>query len=493
MGDYEFKSTPFPHQLDEFLHSRDMEERALFWEQGTGKTKPMIDTAAWLFEAGKIDAVIVVAPTGVHRNWLSDEIPAHLPNRVARRSRSLTWHTGKAGTKTHQREAEQVLAHGGLAWLFMGYDAVMTDRGKRFLWDFLRRRRCLYVSDETHFIKTPGAKRTKRVVASSIYAAYRRILTGTPVATGPFDLYSQVKFLSLGFWARLGMSSFAVFKRHFGEWWTREQQREDLGYDPGYDKLIEYKNIPELKAHVDRIGSRVTKDQVLDLPPKLYTRRYYTLTPPQAELYARVRDEYEAELASGARVDGALAIVRLLRLQQILSGYVGVEDSEEPYEVLPGPNALLNEVEETCSGIYHPGIIWCRFTKTVDSLMERLGGSAVRYDGKLDEDECERSKMAFQAGDAQWFVGNAQKGATGLTLTQARTVMYPENSFRYVERVQSEDRAHRIGQEHPVEYIDFEGRLPSGGATVARHIINNLRGKRDIASQITGDELGEWL
>ena len=295
------------------------------------------------------------------------------------------------------------------------------------------------------------------------------------------------------FWERLRLGSFRVFKFHFGEWYTRAEAEADLGYDPGYDKLIDYKNLDELKGYVEQIGSRVTKDEVLDLPPKLYTRRYFTLSPEQAALYTQLRDEYQAELMSGAFVDAGLAIVRLLRLQQIVSGYVGTDDGEEPFELVGSRNALLDEVEETMSGIYHPGLVWCRFTHTIDQLMDRLGKRAVRYDGTMDEDACERSKAAFQAGDAQWFVGNAQKGATGLTLVQARTVLYAENSFRYVDRVQSEDRAHRIGQEHPVDYIDFEGRLPSGHATVSRHIINNLRGKRDIASQITGDELREWL
>lgn len=493
MTDYEFKSQPFAHQLAEFERSREEPFRALFWEQGTGKTKPMIDTAAWLFETGKIDAVIVIAPSGVHRNWLTDEIPVHLPDRVARKSKAHMWDTKRAGNVSVRKEQEDLVKHRGLAWLFMNYDAVMTDKGKAFLWRFLRARRCLYILDEGHYIKTPGAKRTKRLVASGKYAPFRRLLTGTPIATGPFDIYTQVKFLLEDFWDRLRLGSFRVFKFRFGEWYTASEFKDDHGYDPGYDKLIEYKNLDELKRHVDTVGSRVTKDDVLDLPPKLYTRRYFTLTPEQTRLYTEVRDAYAAETEGGGMIDAELAIVRLLRLQQILSGYVGVEGLEEPFEVIPGKNPLLDEVEEMCATIHRPGIIWCRFTRTIDMLMHRLGNSAVRYDGTLGEDEAERSKLAFQAGDAQWFIGNAQKGATGLTLVQAKFVLYPENSFRYVDRVQSEDRAHRIGQEDQVEYTDFEGRLPNGQPTVSRHLINNLRGKRDIASQITGDELKGWL
>jgi SNF2 family DNA or RNA helicase len=491
---YEFKSKPFAHQLAEFERSREEPARALFWEQGTGKTKPMIDTAAWLFEQGKIDAVIVIAPSGVHRNWLTDEIPAHLPERVARRSKSHMWDTRRAGNVGAKREQEELIKHKGLAWLFMNYDAVMTDKGKTFLWRMLRARRSLYILDEGHYIKTPGAQRTKRLVASGRYAPYRRLLTGTPIATGPFDIYTQVRFLMEDFWERLRLGSFRVFKFRYGEWYTRAESAADTGYDPGYDRLIDYKNLDDLKRHVDTVGSRVTKDDVLpDLPPKLYTRRYFTLTPEQTRIYTQLRDEYASETESGQLIDAELAIVRLLRLQQIVSGYIGVDNQEEPIELIPGKNPLLDEVEEMCTSIHRPGIIWCRFTKTIDLLMHRLGKSAVRYDGTLDEDEAERSKLAFQAGDAQWFIGNSQKGATGLTLVQAKFVLYPENSFRYVDRVQSEDRAHRIGQTDPVSYTDFEARLPDGTQTISRHIINNLRGKMDIASQITGDQLRNWL
>lgn len=490
---YEYKSEPFRHQREEFEHSRDMKERALFWEQGTGKTKPVIDTAAHLFERNEIDAVVVLAPSGVHRNWLTDEIPAHLPRRVAHKSKSLIWDTKRAANKSNIKDQEALLKHKGLAWLFMNYDAATTPRGKKFLWRVLRNRRCLYVLDEGHYIKTPSAKRAISIVASGRYARYRRLLTGTPIATGPFDIYTQIKFLDEFFWKSRRLDSFRVFKFRYGEWYTAAEFQRDHGYDRKYDELIDYKNIEELKGYVDSIGSRVLKEDVLDLPPKLYKRRYFTLTPDQAQLYLKLRDEYEAELASGANVDAGLAIVRLLRLQQVVSGYVGTDNEEEPFELIGTRNPLLDEVEEEVSGLYHPAIIWCRFTRTIDMLMDRLGKGAVRYDGTLDEDEAERSKLAFQAGDAQWFIGNAQKGATGLTLTQAKSVLYPENSFRYIDRMQSEDRAHRIGQTHPVDYTDFEARLPDGQPTVSRHIINNLRGKRDIASQITGDELKDWL
>lgn len=490
---YQYKTEPFKHQRDVFEQSREMASFAILWEQGTGKTKLAIDTIADLHDRGEIDGVVVVAPNGVHRNWLSDELPTHLPDRVARKSKTLLWDTGKSGNVGFKKDADALLRHQGLAWLVMSYDGAVTERGKKYLWKFLRQRRCIYLMDEAHAIKTPGAKRTKALVASGKYAPYRRILTGTPVAQGPFDLYSQLKFVDEDIWKRHDLDSFRVFKFHFGDWFTRADCQELHGYDPGYDKLVRYKNIEELNRILASVSSRVTKDEVLDLPPKLYSTRYFDLSPEQDSLYRQLRDEFEAELESGARIDGNLAIVRLLRLQQIVSGYAATDDEDNPVQLIGTRNPLMELVEETCDGIAHPGIIWCRFTKDIDQVMDRLGKLAVRYDGTISDDECERSKIAFQKGDAQWFVGNPQKGKEGLTLIQARTVMYPTNSFKLIDRLQSEDRAHRIGQEHPVDYLDFEGRLRDGSPTVARHIIKALKRKFDIAAQITGDQLREWL
>jgi SNF2 family DNA or RNA helicase len=121
--------------------------------------------------------------------------------------------------------------------------------------------------------------------------------------------------------------------------------------------------------------------------------------------------------------------------------------------------------------------------------MDLLGKDAVRYDGSVDEDQAERNKLAFQAGDAKWFVGTAAKGGPGLTLTQAKTMVYFSNSFKLIDRLQSEDRAHRAGMdEHPVNYIDIVA-----NNTVDEQIVTNLRNKRDIASTIQGDEWKEWI
>ncbi len=491
---YEFKTEPFDHQSRIFNATCEEEFFGLLWEQGTCKTKPTIDTAAHLFEQGKIDAVLVVAPNGVHRNWITDELPKHLPDRIMAQSHMFFWRSQKSGTKYHQHEFEAALKHEGLPWFCMSYNGFMTGAGKKAVWKFLQQRRCFYVLDESHHIKTPGAKRTRSIGASGRYAPYRRILTGTP-GDKPFDLYSQLKFLDPGIWHRHGMGDFHGFKTRYGVWLTREECKQELHYDPGYDKLLDYKNLDELATILKSVSDRVLKEDVFDLPPKLYTKLYFDMTPKQAAMYEELRKEYELELASGLVIDGSLAIVRLLRLQQITCGYA-VANSEEPIELCDVNNPRLDAAIDYLGNLPHQAIIWSRFTYDIDLIMDALGDKAVRYDGKIDDDACERSKQAFNAGGPQFFVGNTAKGSEGLTLNGAKTVAFYSNSFKFIHRTQAEDRNHRYGQDGAdhgemgfgVLYVDL-----CAPGTVDDHITENLRGKFDIAAQLTGDRLRSWI
>jgi len=485
---YEFHSEPFEHQRQVFEESRDLEFYGILWEQGCGKTKLAIDTACYLYEQGKIDAVLVVATPGVHRNWLTDELPKHVPIRLREKVKAQVWESSKAKNKGTIVDMKNLLSHQGFSWLFVTYNGFMTDLGKKYMGRFLSQRKCLYILDEAHNIKSPSAQRTKTIVVSGKYAPYRRILTGTPVAKGPFDIYAQIKFLKDDFWKNFSLSNFQVFKFHFGEWFTRSDSIKTTGRDPGFDKLLNYKNVDQLHKIIETTCSRVTKETAgLNLPPKLYSRRLVELTPTQKRLYDDLKNEALAVLDSGSVIDGNLAVTRLLRLQQIICGYVKTDD-EEPIHVLEGKNPRLDALAELVDGIFHPAIIWARFTKDIDLIMDLLGDNAVRYDGKISAEQAAENKRRFQEGEVQFFVATPQKGGTGLTLVQAKTVIFYSNSFKLIDRLQAEDRAHRIGQDVSVSYIDIVCK-----GTVDEHIVRSLREKFDIASQITGDQIKEWI
>ncbi len=479
---YDYKTEPFNHQHEEFIHHADDEARGLFWEMGTGKTKTVIDEVSYLFEEGKIDGLLVVAPNGVHRNWVSDELPTHMPDRVLARTACHIWYS--TDSKRHRISFESVLNHRGLSILVMSYDAVMTTRGCKAWKEFLKKRRCLYVLDESQRIKNPGAKRSRRIVGSHMAAPYRRCLSGTPIANSPFDFYNQARFLDPEVWVPFGISDFGSFKAYFGIWetWaTRTGQN--------YPKCIAYRNIEVLSRLMSELGSRVTKEEVLDLPPKLYSKRHFDLSLQQAELYGRMKEEVILELETG-QLTTMLAIVRLLRFQQITCGYLPESDENRTLVDIPGGNPRLDLLVETCEDLNQKAIIWCRFRRDIELIHEHpfFKEKCVIADGSVTGESRSRNLDAFQKGDVQFLLGNPAAIGVGVTLHAAKTVIYYSNSFSAEQRWQSEDRAHRIGQDQPVNYIDL-----MAAGTVDEKIIASLRSKADIASQITGDNIKEWI
>jgi len=485
----DFKTTPYAHQLDEYHYSRDLKARGLFWEMGCGKTKPCIDTAAHLYQEGAIRGLLVLAPNGVHRNWVVDELPTHMPDEVQDQMRVMHWMTSKAGNKAHADEAAAVLAHDGLSVVCMSYNGIMTEKGAKFIKRFVDDRQCMGVLDESPYIKSPGAKRTKRILALAKYLPYRRILTGTVVDDKPFDVYTQIKWLDENAWNSVGCGDYSAFKATFGVWQTRQ-----LGNGRQFPELVRFRNLPMLNEVVTKYGSRLLKENVLDLPPKLYSKRYFEMTPAQWRAYNELRDEMLTWI-DGQPITAALAITMRLRLQQVTSGYLPTEDPDTDEQQLvalgdknPRIDALLSVLDEADG---QQVIVWAKYRYDIDHILTALHDAkvdAVRYDGQCTEAEAGEAVDAFKAGKARVFVANPAKGADGITLTCAKTVVYFNNSYKLSKRLQSEDRAHRIGQEHPVQIIDL-----CAQDTVDEQIIDALRNKYEMAATVQGDELRNWI
>lgn len=501
---------PFDHQARVLAESQDARSFGLLWEQGTGKTKTTIDNATYLYSKGEIDCVIVVAPNGVHRNWLDDELPTHLPEAFAAQSRRVLYDSTKHSTKWHEEQCRSALDHQGLLWVFFSYDGVMTNRvrtkrrgvegywmgGKKYLWELLRRRRCLYVLDESIDIKDAQANRTKAIVKSGEFSFYNRILNGTPISKGPFDVYTQFKFLQPNFWNEHGVTTFSEFRQRYGilqtirlkgsdsfsEWQAR---RRGLIYEV----VKGYKRLDELREIVASISSRVLKKDALDLPEKIYIKRYFEMNAEQRRVYEALEEEAMAELESGALIYAEIPIVAQLRCRQILSGYVPTDDPDgEPYEILGKTNPRLDLLMSLVPQFGGKVIIYCNFTMDVDLIMEKLGDEAVRYDGKVKDAERAINKKAYQTDPRiRFIVANQHALSRGHTLNMTTDVVYYNNSFNFMDRKQSEDRAHRAGLKHSVNYWDlFGGKVDKG-------ILENLREKLRLSDEITGDEAQEWI
>lgn len=484
MEQYTHKTKPFGHQADHLEKHAGDPRHALFWEMGTGKSKPSLDTLAMRYEAGEVDAAFILAPNGVHRNWTNDEIPTHLPDRVPRKV--FYWQASKVNTKWFQKTMEEAITAPGLSIVAMSYSGMMTAKGWKFIKKFLEKRRAFLIVDEATHLKNPDAKRTKRAFALVRRCNWRRVLTGTPIANGPFDAYSIMKLLDLEFWKKYGLDSFAVFKSHYGvfrETYSKKQER-------GFKQCVAYQDLDELKFQMGSMSSRHTKDEVLDLPPKLYSKQYFEMTPAQWKAYNELKDDF-ITYVQGEMVAAPLVITRLLRFQQIASNYVPTEKEDgEPYVELGPVNPRLNLLKDVCATIPHPAIIFAKYQKDVEMITDMLGGTSrvAQYYGLNTDDAREEAKFDFQRGKKDWFVATQSCAAEGLTLNRAQTVVYYNNTYNLIHRMQSEDRAHRIGQEHPVNYIDLTAQ-----DTVDERIVAALVKKRELASIILGDELKDWI
>jgi SNF2 family DNA or RNA helicase len=479
------KTDPFDHQASELkLHGDDL-VRAIHWEQGTGKSWLGLATAERLKLAGKIDAIFITAPPGLHRNWINYEIPDHLSLPHA----TIAYQSKKAKTKKHQAECSDVLnaSKDVMPILAMSYPGIKTVEGKKLAKAFLKKHRCLYLGDESNRFKTPSAKITRTILASSEYAPYKRTLCGTPITNSPFDIYTQFRFLDKNFWANTpyGLGSFQCFKTFFGVW----IKGYNAAADREFDQCVGYKNLDILTKLVGSMASRVLKEDVLDLPAKLYSYSGFDMTPKQWKLYKEIEEEFFTEL-EGEFIFTPLAITRMLRLQQISCGYLPTGDENECH-MIEAKNPRLKALNETTQDLPHKAIIWARFIKDIDLICEMLGDRAVRWDGSVDEDQREDNKLRFKTepiDKVQFLVATPESMGEGHTLNEALTSIYYSNSYKMKERIQSEDRNHRAGQKDHVHYVDIVA-----NKTKDVDIIDNLRGKFDNASTVVDGKIRQWL
>jgi SNF2 family DNA or RNA helicase len=478
LSTYPFKNKPFVHQQAYLQRFWDFPVAALFADMGTGKSFMLINNVAMLYDKGKINGFLIVAPKGVYRNWYDTEIPKHIPEHVV--YRMAIW--SPSPRKAEQQAMDELFTvTEDLKILVMNVEAFSTVKGTAYAKRFLLVHNAMMAIDESTTIKTPGSARSKNTEKVGRGARFRRILTGSPVTKSPLDLYQQCAFLSDGC---LDVSSYYVFQARYAV--TVERQLNTHSFK----QIVGYRRLDELKAKLDRFAFRVKKEDCLDLPDKLYVKREVDLTPEQLKYYNEMKAFAMAQIGSGL-VSTVNALTQLMRLHQIVCGHVKLDDGT----VIELPNKrmdeLLSVVEETDGKL----IIWANYRHDIEAiklaLSKEYGMNAVgMYYGDTDMDERKRVLEEFQNPDSEmrFFVGNPSTGGYGLTLTAASTMVYYSNSFDLEKRLQSEDRAHRIGQTKNVTYIDL-----MAVGTVDEKIVKALRAKIDIATQVLGEEIKAWL
>ena len=488
------KTIGMKHQLQALRRMNGRAGYALFMEQGTGKTWTLLADAERLFASGKIDALLVIAPKGVHTNWVRREIPAHMDCPLIARA----WRSG--ATKRQLAYIDEVMVArqegeiGRLKILAMNIDALNTDAGFVYAKRFLNATRAIMVIDESSRIKNPSSGRTQAIMRLCNLAHVRRIATGTPITNAPMDVFAQMEFLESGL---LGTTSYRSFVAEYADLvnssspmmmnMARRNPRAAHAQivARNEDGTPRWRNLEKLQALLEPHSFRVLKKDCLDLPDKIYQQVYFELTAAQQRAYELLRDELriEPDKIEPAEMMTVSALAALVKLQQITSGFVITPQRDIMYvgEGNPRLAALLDLLEDAQGKI----IVWARFKeelRAIAAALTKAGRVVVEYHGDVKDADRDRAVDNFQSGNADVFVGQPQSGGIGLTLTAAQTVVYYSNDYNSETRKQSEDRAHRIGTKTNVVYIDL---VATG--TVDESIARSLQRKSELAATILGD------
>jgi SNF2 family DNA or RNA helicase len=474
---YKFKTKPYAHQMTALEKSWNRETYAYFMEMGTGKTKVLIDNLAMLYDKGKVNGALIIAPKGVVGTWYNNELPTHLPTHID--NQTVLW---KAAITKKQQEKLDTLFQPGedLHILIMNVEAFSTTKGLNFAQKFLSSHRSMMAIDESTTIKTPTAKRTKNIIKLAALAVYRRIMTGSPVTKNPLDLYTQCDFLSP--WL-LDFTSYYAFRNRYAEMKTLHMHGRQIQVVNGF------KNLGELSDKLKGFSYRVLKEDCLDLPDKIFIKRQIQLSPDQRKLYEQMKKEAIAIL-KGKQSTTVNTLTQLMRLQQITCGHFTADDGATQ----PIPNNRVTELMDVLEETEGKAIIWAHYqydiTEIIKAVSKKYGPeSIVDYYGLTPQEERQPNIKRFQDDPkCRFIVGTPSTGGYGITLTAANTVIYYSNGYDLEKRLQSEDRAHRIGQKKSVTYVDL-----MADDTVDEKIVQALRKKINIASEVLGEELRSWI
>jgi hypothetical protein len=469
--DYRYFRKPMEHQRRAFALSRDRKTFGLFMEQGTGKTKVILDTAQWLYAKGRINCLVVVAwPNGVHRNWIDFEIPLDV-----RKPYYAEFWNDRWSTVYRQKALNKfLLYHTGLKIFCMSVESLMSGAARSYLLKVLRAHRCLLVIDQSASIKNPQAKRTKFLIKEcSELAPFRRVLDGQPVAEGASELFSQFKFLDP--WI-IGHDTWTGFKAEYCK----------IGF---FNEIVGYKNMEQLRQKIDGYSFRVREAECLDLPPRIYKQWSFDLKLDERRIYDELKVMSLATFSKvtienvhdeSCTLEEHNALVKNMRLQQISSGW-WPKDKLVPIDSPPSRIEALMQLIESIKG--QKALIFARFRADLALLQLYFGKLAVSYHGGVSEEDRRTAKVKFQKDDRTlYFLGQPRSAGLGHTLTAARHVIFYSNDHSLRLREECEKRAHRQGLKHRLMIWDL-----IAAKTHDINIVRAFRAKKELANEILSD------
>lgn len=493
---------PYDHQIEMVKFGLKHPQCAFFCEMGTGKTKAAIDVIRNRAYANGVSKVLVIAPNSILDNWQREvNLHSKAESRILRGTRD------KRLSLLHEPQKSL------LTFYIINYEAVsgLKDELIKFGFDFV-------LCDESTKIKNLRAARTKACVAIGRKTPYRMILSGTPITQNVMDIHSQYVFLDGG--QTFGWSFVSFRNKYFApsviccpkehvtnlRYRTKSIRQKDgktefycRQCDKWYDTKINKKSDVKAWEWVIRPGAydeisrlmytkaiRYTKEQCLDLPPKVYETRNVTLTKEEKRLYIEMATSLKTEL-KGQQISAQILLTKILRLSQIISGYVKDEDG---HEIQIDNCSKFKELDSLIDEIDGKAIIWCAFTQNIERISELLkkkGIGHVTYYRKTKDKVAAEDEFQHNP-ECRFLIGQPASGGLGLNFTAASYVIYYSQGYSLENRLQSEDRAHRSGQTKKVTYIDL-----ASNAEVDKRILKAVREKKNIADEVIDGWNKNWL
>ena len=449
---------------------------AFFWQQRAGKSVGVEATAIMQFVAGEIDCVVVFAPNGVHSNWVCEEIPKWTcpGDHVV-----FFWDSGMSKTK-QRAEFDAVFEHGHggvLRWFVFPISVFKAPRFAPY-YEMLRHGklgRVLLVVDESHEYRTHSSIRSTKIRAIARACPYRRILTGTPRANGPLDLWAQLEIVEPGL---LG-PSYHVFAANYGIW---EKARTKNG---SFMRCTGYRNLDDLNAKVAQYASFKDRKDVKGLPD-LIRRTKIVGREAQAEAaYRNVIDGLRAQTADGAVIPPREGGGRLLQLQQIAGGWAR-DEKGVPQPLFTKYPARIEATLRFALGVDH-AIVYALFTHEIDALvraLRALGEEVAEYSGRISVPERDVIRRRFAAGEIRVVVGQPQACATGIDLSRAHRIIWYSQTWDGYTVEQANERASKIGGGAIEVYTIV-------GFPIDAVIAKRLESKRALASRLDASAVEE--
>lgn len=435
----------------------------LLFEMGCGKTLTAIAIAGAGYQMGKVERLLIVAPTSVVAVW-----PKEL-QEYAKFKYTCKTLLGEKKQRLKQIDDLIKFPFKALKVAVINYESTwrpeILEKLKEFDADMV-------IADESQRIKTYDAAQSKAMHELGDQARYKLILSGTPVQTAAIDIWSQYRFLD---------------KSVFGDNFFKFRGRYAIMGGYGNKKIVGYKDLEGLIKKEHSIAFRVTKDEALDLPEQTFETRKIQFNQKEKNLYERIKKDSYAELDGGGHITATTVLTRLLRLQQLAGGFLVQDDAQKPQLVSRAKlDALADIIEDYVIGSGKKLVIFARFIAEVKAIMELAGKVLPKelkqvaiYGDIKKEDRGGIVKQFQEDPKTVLFIGQIDTAGTGITLTAADTCVYYSKNFNYATYSQSLSRIHRIGQRNCCTYIDLEIE-----GTIDELISKALSRKEDMAKTV---------